>query len=365
MKKTLGTLLAMVVFAFTTRSIIAAWNSSVNVTATATAHSQLNVTQITRVDLGIGNLSTRIANSQSYNLQIGQLTISLNDKKLSQPVYITNKSKNQELAFKVNLANWRRANGEDIVTQIDNPTSSDILIVTPITGKLAPLQKIAIRVALNNYLSSDKEMFYKLFIEETPVPPPPQLTITNNLINKLTLMPSAVSVATTVSLPVYVYPSNPTAQLSWGVQQTADGVSITLHNSGNSHMEITEIQIFEEGSSTPISTQKTDLVVYPGEDISFDSVVPSGKSVSSSGSSGGSMGKSGSSSSKSTTSSGKISGKSSGKTSAKNANKSSSKSSDKTSDKDSKGNKKGKNLKIRLVLANGDVVVVDKNEVKL
>ncbi|OGT07520.1 MAG: hypothetical protein A2X78_03470 [Gammaproteobacteria bacterium GWE2_37_16] len=328
MKKTLWALSTIAVFIFTTKSIVAAWSPTVNVTATASAHSQLNVTQISSIDLGIGNLSTRIANSQSYNMQIGLLSITLNDKKISQPVYITNTSKNQTLAFKANLANWRRADGQDIVTPIDNPSSSDVLIVTPVVGKLAPLQKIAIRVALNNYLSSDKEMFYKLFIEETPVPPKPIMS--SNKINSLTVLPSAISVTTTVSLPVYISPSNPSTQLSWGAQQTAGGVSITLHNSGNSHMEITEIQIFEEGSDTPLSTQKTDLIVYPGEDVSFDSVIPSGKSVGSS---------------------------------AKSAT-SSDKSSDKASGKDSKDKEKGKNLKVRLVLANGDVIIIDKSQLK-
>ena len=211
------------------------------------------------------------AQAEGSHLGITRLAVHLNNKTITQPIYLTNKSENQKLAFKVKLANWVRNNGEDVVTDIDNQKNPSPIFATPVTGQLLPLQKQAIRVSLKKYSSPDKEVLYRLFVEEIPSSSHP--TLLNNKKNK----PSAITIATRVSLPVYIYPINANAKLGWNVKKTAKGVHVKLNNSGNSHIEINSIDVISEDASAPLVKQDMDVRLYAKEATEFDVAIPDNK----------------------------------------------------------------------------------------
>jgi len=211
------------------------------------------------------------AQAEGSHLGITRLAVHLNNKTITQPIYLTNKSENKRLAFKVKLADWTRNNGEDVVTDIDNQKAPSSLMVTPITGQLLPLQKQAIRVALKKYSSPNKEVLYRLFVEEIPTLSPSALL--DNKKNK----PSAVTITTRVSLPVYIYPINANAKLDWRINKTAKGVHVKLNNSGNAHIEINSVDVICEDAAAPLVKQDMDVRIYAKEGAEFDVAIPSSK----------------------------------------------------------------------------------------
>jgi fimbrial chaperone protein len=144
---------------------------------------------------------------------------------------------------------WSQAEGKDVLTP------SEDLVVSPPIFKVAAGASQIVRVGVVRRNDGDRELTYRVFLQEVPEPPAPGT--------------QGVSVALRLGLPVFVMPRASTApQLAWRAVRDAGGVRVTVTNSGNAHAQLIECRVVRE-NGTVVAEQPLAAYVLPGSTRSW------------------------------------------------------------------------------------------------
>ena len=145
------------------------------------------------------------------------------------------------------MLNWSQEEGNDVFT----PTRE--LIVNPPIFTIPAGGSQLIRVGLRRAPDAQRELNYRIFLQELPPPPNPDFNGTKMLMR--------------VSLPVFVLPKV-TAKpvLSWHAVRTSDGaLKISLTNNGNAHIQIANFSLSLPDGAQPWLTQQSASYVLMGK----------------------------------------------------------------------------------------------------
>ena len=175
----------------------------------------------TRIELGVGQLSATL--------------VIRNDDRTPAVIQLESRS-------------WEQKDGQDLYA-----TTKELLVTPPIVT-VEPGSEQIVRIALRRALDPQKELTYRIFLQEVPPPPQPGFT--------------GLQVALRISIPVFAKAGdNALAKTAWRVayQSGEHALRVGLINSGNAHLQFQEFQLFAPGSQTALAAQQTMLYLLPGQ----------------------------------------------------------------------------------------------------
>ena len=185
-----------------------------------------------------------IASGASFGVSPVRVTLS-DDQKIS--TIIVRNDGTERVSMQMDVLNWSQEEGDDVLT----PTRE--LIANPPIFTVPPGGKQLIRVGLRRAPDVQRELTYRIAIQELAPPPDPDFVGTKMLMR--------------ISLPVFVLPDvDVKPVLMWQAARTPQGaLKISLTNNGNAHIQILNFKLSSLDSAQPWVTQQTSTYVLNGQ----------------------------------------------------------------------------------------------------
>ncbi|MDP1772360.1 MAG: fimbria/pilus periplasmic chaperone [Methylobacter sp.] len=189
-------------------------------------------------------MACQIAQAGSYGINPVKLTLS--GQNSTQIMTVRNDGA-EAAVMQVELAAWSQTDARDIYT----PTR-ELLANPPIFTLPAGAEQV-IRVGLRRAPDGQRELAYRLFLQEVPPPVRPDTV--------------GLQVALRISVPVFVPPPHPVKPiLHWQATRIAEHtLKVGVTNTGNGHDHIAAYKIYRAGSSAPFLSQQLFAYLLPGE----------------------------------------------------------------------------------------------------
>lgn len=151
------------------------------------------------------------------------------------------------IVIQASLVGWTQDNGQDVYA----PTS-EALVTPPIMTVPAGGQQI-VRVGLRRAPDPQRELTYRLYLQEVPPPPKPGF--------------NGLQVALRVGVPVFVPPVEPgIRRLEWSAQVGPDrALRLAAQNTGNTHVQVTDFEVRAAEASEPLAHESTLAYVLAGQ----------------------------------------------------------------------------------------------------
>jgi len=150
------------------------------------------------------------------------------------------------VVVQASIVAWSQDNGQEVYT----PTT-EALVTPPIMTVPAGGEQI-VRVGLRRGPDAQRELTYRLYLQEVPPPPKPGFT--------------GLQVALRVGLPVFVAPAAPgVRRLDWSAQVTPEGIRLSAQNTGNAHVQITDFELRAAGDAEPLARQSSLAYILAGQ----------------------------------------------------------------------------------------------------
>jgi fimbrial chaperone protein len=157
------------------------------------------------------------------------------------------------VVVQVSAMAWSQQDGKDVLANTD-----EILISPPI-ATIQPDREQIIRVGLRRAPDAQKELSYRIFIQEVPPPPQPGF--------------QGLQVALRIGLPIFVQPRQGPAKatLVWDAQlRTPELVNLKLENRGTGHIQISDVGLYHGNENEPLAAQSALVYVLPGQSREWD-----------------------------------------------------------------------------------------------
>ena len=185
-----------------------------------------------------------IASGASFGVSPVRVTLS-DDQKIS--TIIVRNDGTETVSMQMDVLNWSQEEGDDVLT----PTRE--LIANPPIFTVPPGGKQLVRVGLRRAPDVQRELTYRIAIQELAPPPDPDFMGTKMLVR--------------ISLPVFVLPKvDAKPVLLWQAARTPQGaLKISLTNNGNAHIQIANFKLSLPGSQQPWVTKESAEYVLPGQ----------------------------------------------------------------------------------------------------
>ena len=185
-----------------------------------------------------------IASGASFGVSPVRVTLS-DDQKIS--TIIVRNDGTEKVSMQMDVLNWSQEGGDDVLT----PTRE--LIANPPIFTVPPGGKQLIRVGLRRAPDVQRELTYRIAIQELAPPPDPDFVGTKMLMR--------------ISLPVFVLPDvDVKPVLSWQAARTPQGaLKISLTNNGNAHIQILNFKLSPLDSAQPWVTKQSSEYVLAGQ----------------------------------------------------------------------------------------------------
>jgi fimbrial chaperone protein len=141
-------------------------------------------------------------------------------------------------------SSWNQHDGQDALA-----STTEVLATPPIIT-VPPGASRIIRVGLRRPADPQRELTYRLFLREVPPPEP---------------ISQGLRVALLLSIPVFVVPPRiPGPQVQWHAVRMQDGnIRLQAHNTGQSHVQLGQLQIAAAGGGTVIATRNMSEYLLP------------------------------------------------------------------------------------------------------
>ncbi|MGR9085691.1 MAG: fimbrial biogenesis chaperone [Gammaproteobacteria bacterium] len=152
--------------------------------------------------------------------------------------------------LQLEVMSWSQQQGKDVYTP-----SREILATPPIFTVPSGGSQI-VRVGLRRPPDAQRELTYRLFLQEVPPPPKPGF--------------QGLHVALRIGVPIFVPPA--VAQppvLTWRIFRTGQGeLEVSLTNGGNSHVQVANVRLAQPEGGELVKQQIASYVL-PGQSRSW------------------------------------------------------------------------------------------------
>jgi fimbrial chaperone protein len=159
----------------------------------------------------------------------------------------------EAVVVQLSVVAWSQEDGRDIYAE-----TKEILATPPIATIPAGGEQI-VRAGLRRSPDGQRELSYRLFLQEVPPPPRPGF--------------QGLQVALRVGLPVFVQPAQAPARarLVWDLRMKDPGtVRLQLRNDGTAHIQISEIALSLPGRDDPVGAMSSLFYVLPGQSRAWE-----------------------------------------------------------------------------------------------
>jgi len=159
----------------------------------------------------------------------------------------------ESVVVQLSVVAWSQEDGKDAYT-----ATKEILVTPPIATIPAGAEQI-IRTGLRRAPDAQRELAYRLFLQEVPPPPKPDF--------------QGLQVALRVGIPVFVQPrqSPAKATLVWDLRlQAPSTIRLQLKNDGTAHIQVSDIGLFLPGREEPVGAVSSLIYVLPGQSRAWE-----------------------------------------------------------------------------------------------
>ena len=187
--------------------------------------------------------------TQAGSFSVSPVRISLSASAPISAITVQNGG-SETVVLQLEAMAWAQQAGQDVYTP-----SRDILATPPIITIPAGGSQI-LRVGLRRVPDPQRELTYRLYLQEVPPPPKPGFT--------------GLQVALRFGLPVFVSPvKEDTASLAWRISRARNGQhEVGLTNSGNAHVQVANFKLVRADGSE-LGTQHVAGSVLPGQTVTW------------------------------------------------------------------------------------------------
>jgi fimbrial chaperone protein len=191
-------------------------------------------------------LSLVTAEAPAGSFQVNPIRVDMTKGATTAAITVRNDGE-EPIVVQSSVVKWTQDNGQEVYA----PTTE--ALVTPPIMTVPPGGEQIVRVGLRRGPDPQRELAYRLYLQEVPPPPKPGFT--------------GLQVALRVGLPVFVAPGAPgIRRLEWSAQIGQDGaIRLAAQNTGNAHVQVTDFELALPGASEPIAHESTLAYVLAGQ----------------------------------------------------------------------------------------------------
>lgn len=179
------------------------------------------------------------------SFQVNPIRVDLTPKAQTTALTVKNTS-DEAVVVQVSIDAWSQDAGKDVYA----PTKE--LLATPPVMTIPPGDERVVRVGLRRAPDRDKELSYRLFLQEVPPPPKPGF--------------QGLVVALRVGLPVFVAPAQGAAapRMAWKASRLPDNkLEVSAVNEGTAHLQVADISVVDGANA--VATYSGLTYVLPGQ----------------------------------------------------------------------------------------------------
>jgi fimbrial chaperone protein len=191
-------------------------------------------------------LSLAATEAPAGSFQVNPIRVDMTKGATTAAITVRNDGE-EPIVIQSSVVKWSQDNGQEVYA----PTTE--ALVTPPIMTVPPGGEQIVRVGLRRGPDPQRELAYRLYLQEVPPPPKPGFT--------------GLQVALRVGLPVFVAPGVPgIRRLEWSAQIGQDGaIRLAAQNTGNAHVQITDFELGLPGAGEPIAHESTLAYVLAGQ----------------------------------------------------------------------------------------------------
>jgi len=191
--------------------------------------------------------------ANATNLGVSPVRVTLSDSQKIGSLSVRNDG-TEPITMQMEVLSWSQREGKAVFA-----ATRELLANPPIFTIPAGSSQL-VRVGLRRAPDAQRELSYRVILQELPPPPNPDLT--------------GMFMTMRISLPVFVLPEIDTKPvLLWQAARTSQGaLKISLSNSGNAHIQIKNFKLSLLDSAQPWLTQQSSDYVLAGQ--SRDWILP-------------------------------------------------------------------------------------------
>jgi fimbrial chaperone protein len=191
--------------------------------------------------IGVLLLGAQISTARAGAIAVSPVRVQLSAQQSVSAVTVVNNAAEPALV-QLELKAWTQPGG------VDTMTATSDLIASPPIFQLAPGGRQVVRIGMRRPLDPQRELSYRLFVQEVPGTAFPGATL---------------DVALRLSVPVLVAPksANAAPSLTWRLQADDSGeVTLSTTNAGNAHARVREFSVL--GSGDHVLVPKRQILAY-------------------------------------------------------------------------------------------------------
>ena len=199
-------------------------------------------------------LCVTVGPARAGSFQVNPIRVEMSKGATSASITLRNDG-DEPIVVQSSVVGWSQDNGQDAYA----PTSE--ALVTPPIMTVAPGASQIVRVGLRRGPDPQRELTYRVYLQEVPPPPKPGFT--------------GLQVALRVGLPVFVPPTaTAIRRLEWSTQIRPDGIALTAQNTGNVHVQVTDYELRLPGASETLARESSLMYVLAGQRRQWNLSVP-------------------------------------------------------------------------------------------
>lgn len=180
------------------------------------------------------------------SFSVNPVRIELSPNQSSAVIQVDNNGSN-EVTVEAKILSWSQADGKELLSP------SRELIVTPQIFRMKPGAMQILRVGALRKTDPEREISYRLMLEEIPPPPNPDTR--------------GLQVALRVSMPVFLKPHSAKEKIDPTLKmETPQQLRLSLANSGNASAHFSTVTLFyEDEPDTAIASHTLSTYVLAGQ----------------------------------------------------------------------------------------------------
>ena len=189
-------------------------------------------------------MGSSVANAASFG--VSPVRVTLSESQQMGALTVRNDG-TEPVSMQLEVLNWSQEAGKDVLTPSRELLANPPIFTVPAGGSQL------VRVGLRRAPDAQRELTYRVILQELPPPPNPNFMGTRMLMR--------------ISLPVFVLPEvDAKPVLLWQAARTPQGaLKISLTNNGNAHIQIANFKLSLPGSVQPWVTKESAEYVLPGQ----------------------------------------------------------------------------------------------------
>jgi len=194
----------------------------------------------------VAAMCVAVAEAGAGSFQVNPIRVDMAKGATTAAITVRNDG-DEPIVVQSSVVGWAQENGQEVYA----PTTE--ALVTPPLMTVPPGGEQIVRVGLRRAVDPQRELTYRLYLQEVPPPPKPGFT--------------GLQVALRVGLPVFVAPVAPgIRRLEWSAEIRPDGtIVLAAQNTGNAHVQVTDFQLGLPGSAEPVAHESSLAYVLAGQ----------------------------------------------------------------------------------------------------